>query len=50
MPFLGDIPIDPQIVLGGDAGSPIVAARPDSQAAQAFMAVARAVVAHVSSA
>ncbi len=48
VPFLGDIPIDPQIVLGGDAGTPIVAARPDSQAAQAFMAVARAVVAQVS--
>ena len=47
VPFLGDIPIDPQIVLGGDSGSPIVAARPDSEAAQAFMAVARAVVAHV---
>ena len=50
VPFLGDIPIDPQIVLGGDSGSPIVAARPDSQAAQAFMAVARAVVAHVNGA
>jgi ATP-binding protein involved in chromosome partitioning len=47
VPFLGDIPIDPQIVLGGDSGSPIVAARPDSQAAKAFMAVAEAVVAHV---
>jgi ATP-binding protein involved in chromosome partitioning len=47
VPFLGDIPIDPQIVLGGDSGSPIVATRPDSQAAQAFMAIARAVVDHV---
>jgi ATP-binding protein involved in chromosome partitioning len=48
VPFLGDIPIDPQIVLGGDAGSPIVAARPDSQAAQAFMKVAEAVIGQIS--
>jgi len=50
VPFLGDIPIDPQIVVGGDAGSPIVVARPDAQAALAFMAVARAIVAHVNGA
>jgi ATP-binding protein involved in chromosome partitioning len=47
VPFLGDIPIDPAIVLGGDSGSPIVAAHPDSQPAQAFMSVAQAVVAQV---
>jgi ATP-binding protein involved in chromosome partitioning len=47
VPFLGDIPIDPQIVLGGDAGTPIVVARPESQAALAFMDVARAVAKQV---
>ncbi len=47
VPFLGEIPIDPQIVLGGDAGTPIVAARPESQAALAFMDVARAVARQV---
>jgi ATP-binding protein involved in chromosome partitioning len=47
VPFLGDIPIDPAIVLGGDSGSPIVAAHPESQAARAFTSVARAVVERV---
>jgi len=50
VPYLGDVPIDPQIVLGGDSGTPIVAARPDSRAAEAFMSVARAVVEHVNGA
>ncbi len=43
VPFLGDIPIDPAIVLGGDAGTPIVAAHPDSAAAKAFLELAAAV-------
>jgi len=48
VPFLGDVPIDPEIVVGGDAGTPIVAARPDSAAARAFMSVADAVRRQVS--
>lgn len=44
VPFLGEIPIDPEVVVTGDAGRPIVAARPDSPAAQAFDRLARAVV------
>ncbi|MGE5234908.1 MAG: iron-sulfur cluster carrier protein ApbC [Acidobacteriota bacterium] len=47
VPFLGGIPIDPAIVVGGDAGIPIVAARPESEAAKAFMEIARAVVEQV---
>ncbi len=43
VPFLGDIPIDPAIVLGGDAGTPIVASHPDSASAKAFVALAAAV-------
>ncbi len=43
VPFLGDVPIDPAIVVGGDAGTPIVASHPDSAAAQAFVALAAAV-------
>ena len=43
VPFLGDIPIDPAIVLGGDAGTPIVASHPDSPAAKAFLELAAAV-------
>jgi ATP-binding protein involved in chromosome partitioning len=44
VPYLGEIPIDPAIVVGGDAGLPIVASDPDSQAARAFMEVASAIV------
>ncbi len=43
VPFLGEIPIDPEIVVGGDAGTPIVVSHPDSAAAQAFVAVAAAI-------
>ena len=47
VPFLGDIPIDPAIVAGGDAGTPIVASHPESAAARAFVAVAAAVAKQV---
>jgi len=40
VPFLGEIPIDPRIVTGGDAGIPIVAQAPDSAPAQAFRELA----------
>ncbi len=40
VPFLGEIPIDPAVVVGGDAGAPIVASHPDSAAARAFVALA----------
>ena len=43
VPYLGDVPIDPAIVVGGDAGTPIVASHPDSPAAKAFAALAEAV-------
>jgi ATP-binding protein involved in chromosome partitioning len=38
--FLGEIPIDPRIVEGGDKGRPIVIDAPDSDAAQAFRRLA----------
>ena len=34
--FLGEVPIDPRVVEGGDKGSPIVLEAPDSDAARAF--------------
>jgi ATP-binding protein involved in chromosome partitioning len=43
VPFLGEIPIDPRIVTGGDSGSPIVALAPESPAARAYLGVAEAV-------
>ena len=42
IPFLGSIPIDPAIVSGGDAGSPVVLDRPESAAARAFEQLASA--------
>lgn len=38
--FLGEIPIDSQVVTDGDAGKPIVLSQPDSVAAQAFTELA----------
>ena len=43
VPFLGEIPIDPKIVAGGDSGTPIVVAEPKSDATIAYMSVADAV-------
>ncbi|HEX6158739.1 MAG TPA: Mrp/NBP35 family ATP-binding protein [Thermoanaerobaculia bacterium] len=44
VPFLGEVPIDPKVVVGGDTGEPIVVSDPDSMAAQAFRELARGVV------
>jgi ATP-binding protein involved in chromosome partitioning len=40
VPFLGAIPLDAEIVTGGDEGCPIVIARPESVAARAYAALA----------
>jgi ATP-binding protein involved in chromosome partitioning len=40
VPFLGEIPIDPQIRIGGDGGVPIVESHPQSTAAIAFTKMA----------
>ncbi|MCC7359710.1 MAG: Mrp/NBP35 family ATP-binding protein [Anaerolineales bacterium] len=48
VPFIGEIPMDPQVRIGGDAGTPVVISHPDSPAAQAFVAVARDVAAKIS--
>ena len=42
--FLGRIPLDPAIALGGDAGTPIVVEQPKGALAEAFGAIAEAVV------
>lgn len=39
LPFLGRIPLDPQIVVGGDAGRPFVLEHPTSDATKAFEAI-----------
>ena len=47
IPFLGSIPIDPSIVLGGDSGKPFVLEHPDSPATKAFESVVEKVVKEV---
>ena len=49
VPFLGDVPIDPKVVVGGDSGEPIVMMEPDSAAAKAFMELARQVISQIES-
>jgi Mrp family chromosome partitioning ATPase len=44
VPFLGKIPIDPQIVISGDEGKPFVASQPESEAAKAFMNVVENII------
>jgi ATP-binding protein involved in chromosome partitioning len=48
VPFLGEIPLELGIRVGGDEGKPVVAAAPQSAESEAFMAVARAVAGRVS--
>ncbi|MGH9458872.1 MAG: Mrp/NBP35 family ATP-binding protein [Thermoanaerobaculia bacterium] len=36
VPFLGEVPIDPKVVVGGDTGEPIVVSDPQSIATRAF--------------
>lgn len=40
VPFLGEIPIDPRVREGGDAGQPIVVHYPDSPASRQFVSAA----------
>lgn len=40
VPFIGSIPMDPEVRAGGDVGKPIVVSRPNSAAAQALTAIA----------
>jgi ATP-binding protein involved in chromosome partitioning len=42
--FLGEVPIDPRVVEGGDKGRPIVIHAPDSPAAEAFNQLAATLV------
>lgn len=48
VPFLGSIPIDPHVRVGGDSGSPVVVAHPDSEAAVALKDISEAIAARIS--
>ena len=47
VPFLGEIPIDPNVRKGGDGGVPVVESDPDSPASLAFAKVADEVLKHL---
>jgi len=47
VPLLGEIPLDPEVVAGGDDGAPVVRAHPESPAAAAFVAIAKSLTAVV---
>jgi len=47
LPFLGRIPLDPRIVIGGDVGKPFVLEHPDSEAAKAFRAIVKNLKPHL---
>lgn len=47
-PYLGSVPMDSQVRIGGDSGQPIVIAAPESEAAQAIRAIAKDVAARIS--
>ena len=40
LPYLGDIPLDADIVTNSDRGEPVVMSQPDSPAAKAFLQLA----------
>lgn len=48
VPFLGSIPLDAGVRIGGDSGRPIIAAAPESPAGKAFKELAPAVAARIS--
>jgi ATP-binding protein involved in chromosome partitioning len=48
VPFLGEVPLDVDVRIGGDTGAPITASQPDSPQSEAFMALASRVAAATS--
>ncbi|MGH2537918.1 MAG: Mrp/NBP35 family ATP-binding protein [Candidatus Promineifilaceae bacterium] len=48
VPYLGEIPLDAQIRVGGDSGEPIVISEPESPAAEAIERIAQSVAARLS--
>jgi len=48
VPFLGGVPMNPEVRVGGDSGKPIIISDPESDAALALQEIAQAVAARVS--
>ena len=47
VPLLGEIPLDPAVVAGGDSGTPIVRSNPDSRAATEMRRAANELIRHL---
>ncbi|MEP6769759.1 MAG: Mrp/NBP35 family ATP-binding protein [Acidobacteriota bacterium] len=43
VPFLGEIPLDPKVAIGGDSGRPIVAGEPSSPVTASYIGIAEAI-------
>lgn len=48
VPFLGAVPMESEVRVGGDAGTPVILSQPDSPAAKAMQAIAENVAARIS--
>jgi ATP-binding protein involved in chromosome partitioning len=48
VPFLGAVPMEQAVRIGGDSGEPVVISRPDSEAAIALKSIAEQVAARIS--
>jgi ATP-binding protein involved in chromosome partitioning len=48
VPFIGSIPIDPEVRKGGDAGVPVVISKPDSEVTAALQEVAKRIAVQAS--
>ncbi len=48
VPFIGSVPIDPDVRVSGDNGVPVVIARPDSEVAKAFVRMSEEIAAKLS--
>jgi len=48
VPFLGNVPMNPAVRIGGDNGKPIVVSDPESDAAKALQSLAESVAARIS--
>lgn len=48
LPFLGEVPLEPEVAVGGDLGTPIVRRAPDSASAKAYRDIAGAMASQLS--
>ncbi len=48
VPFLGTIPIDPQVRIGGDNGMPVALSHPDSAVTKALIDITEKIAAQIS--